>query len=127
MQNRDQHLLALRPQLGLSLEQSTEMERFQNETLRPVLKLQHDALLAFFIAHVRAHYGNSFEHMIPIDQQQFIAKTLRSDLVLRNQLIGMALGQFTLPELAFYTQHTDELRRRLTSLLVQRVQSVYAM
>ena len=41
-------LLQARPVLALDTQLTGEDEHFQNETLRPILKLQHDLLLAVY-------------------------------------------------------------------------------
>lgn len=125
MEQRDQKLLSLRPTLDLDSTGSGEMEFFQNGTLRPVLKMQHEVLLSFFKAYVKMQYGSGFEEKLQLEQRAFITNTLRTDVVLRNQLIGMVLGQFTLPEVEFYSSNTKDLRKRIGDLLVQRLHSAY--
>ena len=49
MESRDQFLLELRGEiLGIISSQSSADEKFQNETIRPILKLQNDLFLAVF-------------------------------------------------------------------------------
>ena len=50
MNERSLKLLELRPVVGAAriLPNMSEEERFQNQTLRPILKLQNDLLLASF-------------------------------------------------------------------------------
>ncbi len=88
--------------------------------------MQHEVILAVFKLHVKKNYGDAIESMNTFDQHAFIAKNLRSDLAVRNQLIGIVLGQFTLQEIETYFQDQEELRRRAINLIVQRIQSVYS-
>ena len=48
--DRSQKLLSIRPLISSAkiVQNMTEEERFQNQTLRPILKLQNDLLLASF-------------------------------------------------------------------------------
>ena len=46
--NRDQNVRSIRPELDLKNKNTLPIEKFQNETLRPILKLQHE-LTQFFI------------------------------------------------------------------------------
>ncbi|MGB0863248.1 MAG: hypothetical protein ACPGXZ_10035 [Saprospiraceae bacterium] len=49
--NRKNSILALRPALSLSTEHSSIQEKFQNNTLRPILKFQNDFLIKCFQNH----------------------------------------------------------------------------
>ncbi|MBF4984411.1 hypothetical protein FNJ87_08750, partial [Nonlabens mediterrranea] len=57
MNNRDEYLVALRPEIPnarVSDEMSID-EQFQNRTLRPIAKLQHDLLIAVFHNYIKKH------------------------------------------------------------------------
>ena len=57
METRDQNLLNLRPEIlsaKLSENMSSE-ERFQNTTLRPIIKLQQDLLILVFKNYINKH------------------------------------------------------------------------
>ncbi|GAK89105.1 hypothetical protein JCM19297_3629 [Nonlabens ulvanivorans] len=57
MNNRDEYLVALRPEIPnarVSDDMSVE-EQFQNRTLRPIAKLQHDLLIAVFHNYIKKH------------------------------------------------------------------------
>ena len=119
----EQSLLQLRPDLGLDSNHSGPEETFQNQTLRPVLKMQHDLLVRLFrpqISKQKVPYFNWTREV----QKEWVARTLRSDSSLRQMLVGIVIGHFTLDELDTYMESESNLRRRLISLLVQRLQSV---
>ena len=60
MENRDKFLLELRGQaIGAITNQSSADEKFQNETLRPILKLQNDLFVVVFKNYVQK-YKNDF-------------------------------------------------------------------
>jgi hypothetical protein len=42
---------------------------------------------------------------------------------LKNRLLGILIGHFTADEFVFFSQNEAELTRRMTDLLVQRLQS----
>jgi hypothetical protein len=100
MENRTEQLLDLRPQLNLEVKNSTEIEKFQNSTLRPILKFQHDLFILQF---------------------QYYIKT---DNHFKNELIGMVIGLFTSEELDFFRMNESELKRRISEMVIQRIQSV---
>ena len=58
-----------------------------------------------------------------LHQAEFIAHNVKSDLKLKNRLIGTIIGHFTTDEFAFFVENEAELLRRMTDLLVQRLQS----
>jgi hypothetical protein len=113
----DELLLALRPQVEVLPSFGSEVEAFQHQVLRPVLKLQNDLLREAFIAYVGAS-GLSLprERMARFVQEQF-----RRNLQLKELLGGMVCGMFTRSEHQFYLQHRAEVRKRINSLLLQRL------
>ena len=63
MNKRDVEIIALRPELpGVkTYDQMSDQEFFQNNTLRPILKLQNDLLLALFRHYIDKHKGVFYE------------------------------------------------------------------
>lgn len=55
MENRESNLLAMRPQLlnARVSENMTSDEQFQNGTIRPIVKLQGDLLIAVFKNYIK--------------------------------------------------------------------------
>ncbi|MEM9930137.1 MAG: hypothetical protein AAF840_09985 [Bacteroidota bacterium] len=116
--------IALRPQLHLA-PASSPAEKFQNETLRPIMKLQHDLLENVF----RAFLVKRKVKLEQLPTHQRFAKI--KDLVtrdhrLRDLLTGIALGQFTTTEMDWYLAHQGEVNRRLTNLLTERLTTVFS-
>ena len=125
---RDQNLILIRPQLNLpSLSSTTAplptLESFQNDSLRPILKMQHDLLLLIW----QNHLVKQLKNVVPMGTtrqiSEFIAQTVKSDMKLKNKLLGTLIGHFTLAEFAFFADNENELMRRMTDLLVQRLMS----
>ncbi len=121
--NRDQSLTELRPNLGLETAHSTPTEQFQNETLRPILKLQHELLLAVFRQHIAKH-PSAYERLSAAERTNWIARALQDDQRLRHRMAGLVIGQFTLTEWEQFAQNEPENMRRLIQMLIQRLQSV---
>jgi hypothetical protein len=122
---RDKDLVAIRPQLPLDNSQATPIELFQNETLRPILKLQHPLLQAIFEAYILQR-KSAFSTLNTLQKAAYIDHSIKNDIKFKNRLFGIIMGHFTLEEYHFFIENEQELSRRLTSLLVQRVQSVFA-
>lgn len=122
----DRHqLVTARPSIPTIIEENSvsRAERFQNQTLRPILKLQHDLLVALFRQYIRKRKNKFYE--LPTKQRpEYIEHSVRQDLKFKNLLLGTVIGQFTLEEYELFLKEEKELTRRITSLLVQRLQSV---
>jgi hypothetical protein len=117
---RDQGLVRLRPSLPIETGQQTDIERFQSETLRPVLKLQNPLILRIFrgyLQQTKAHLGQ----LSAEQRQAFIFNALAKDPALKHLLTGAVIGLLTDEELAFYEQHRAELARRLGQFLGKRI------
>ena len=86
------------------LESSSPQEIFQNQTLRPILKLQNDLYLSSF-ANYLVRQKIDFSSLSTFKKAAFITQSLQKDLVLKNTSIGITIGMFTLEELESY--HLD--------------------
>lgn len=125
MENRTTQLTQIRPMLDLA-EATTEIEQFQNGTLRPILKFQNPLILQLFRNFIAQRFRkkkNTFGGMDISDQNIFITKAMKTDIQLKNIFLGIVIGYFTVSELNFYHQNTSEVNRRITTLLIQRLQS----
>ena len=124
---RDTALLALRPQIPSDATTTSSAETFQNQALRPILKLQNDLLLSLFRHYLtkRKQVGPDarFAKMSVTEQEIYIDHTIRTDLKFRNLLVGTVIGQFTADEWTIFLADESELTRRLGNMLTQRIQS----
>lgn len=125
MKNRDKQLKAIRPTLDLS-PASHEIEQFQNKTLRPILKLQNELLLQLCRAQFVKRKGVFFNLESP-KRLIYIEEQVSKDQKFKQLLLGLLIGHFTIEELAFFQKEEAALRKRMTSLLIQRIQSQEAM
>ena len=116
--------LSLRPILDLAPAAAPE-EAFQNETLRPILKLQHDNLVAVFNLFLAKRKVNPAQ--LPAAARFAKVKELVTrDNRLRGLLFGMAIGHFTEPEMRYYLENDGAVNRRLTNLLTERLTGALA-
>jgi hypothetical protein len=124
MPDRDAALLALRPEIPAADPDAaaSEVEAFLHRTLRPVLKLQNDTVLALVAADL-AKRVPGFAGFAPDDRRARLAATLKKDSRLKRVLLGVVLGALTAEELAFALDHEAEVRRRVVALLAERVVS----
>lgn len=119
--SRDAALVAMRPHVPVEPTE-TDAERFLHATLRPVLKLQNEALLAL-VAHHVGSLVPGFAGLPPDDHRARLAAMLRKDSRLKRTLVGAVLGVLTADELALALRHEAETRRRIVTLLAERVAS----
>jgi len=122
MKNRDLAIRELRPGIAsISQESMTSVaEHFQNETLRPILKLQNDLLLDVFKHYIQKRKGGFYE--LPANKRPaWIEHNVRKDLKFRNFLTGLVAGHFTRQEWETYSAEEAELTRRTVDMIVQRL------
>lgn len=119
---RTQLIQSIRPDLDLDGSQSTPAEQFQNQTLRPILKFQHELLVAAFRAYIDKRHGVFFQ-MSAKDRVEWIKHSVQKDQSLRNTLTGMVIGHFSLEEWGSFQTNEAEHSRRLIQMLIQRLQS----
>ncbi|WP_375419032.1 hypothetical protein [uncultured Hymenobacter sp.] len=119
--DRDATLLSLRPAIAAELpaEADGTVGDFLHRTLRPVLKLQNDALLRAVAAFLRDHHV-PFAAAPPAEQARYLTELLGRNVKLRYTIVGLITAMFTGAEAAFYDQHRAELNRRLLELAQHR-------
>lgn len=123
MNERDTFLKEFRGQtIGSVTTQSTTEESFQNEVLRPILKLQNDLFVASFINYINRNKADFYNHSLD-KKQSVIENVIRKDIKFRNVLKGMVIGLFTAEEYAIYIQNTSNTNKRMMSMLVERLKS----
>lgn len=120
----DDARIALRPQLALAPAAAPD-EQFQNDTLRPIMKMQHDLLLAVFRMFL-AKRKVKLEQLPAKQRFAKIKELLTRDNRLRGLLFGIAIGQFTGEEMDYYLANDGNVNRRITNLIVERMTSVFA-
>ena len=123
MTDRDSALLALRPTIDADPDAAaTDIEAFLHRTLRPVLKLQNGTLLALVTADVTKRVSG-FAGLPDEARRARLAAAMKKDSRLKRVLLGVVLGMLTADELAFALEHHAEVRRRIVTLLAERIGS----
>ncbi len=123
MKTKDEAILELRESaIGIISEDSSAEERFQNQTLRPILKVQNELLLEVFINYAKIQKGVFFELSIS-KKQLYIENALQKDLKFSNSLKGMIIGLFTIAEYKEYSLNNSNINKRIGNLLMERFKS----
>ena len=116
--DRKTALLQMRPQiLNATVEQqTTDEERFQNLTLRPIIKLQRQLILDVFGNYIAKH-KNVFLELSPERRMDYIENAIHKDMKFRNSIKGMIIGHFTLNEFQDYRRNSSALNKRMMQLV----------
>ncbi|MBQ4915161.1 glyoxalase [Maribacter sp. MMG018] len=123
MNDRSQKLVQIRPDVSSAkiLPNMSSDERFQNETLRPILKLQNDLLLASFQNYIVK--GKNYFYNLDIENRlNYITNAIQKDIKYRNSLKGIIIGQFTLEEYESYIKNSSSLNKRMMNMVIKRLQ-----
>ncbi|MFQ5571917.1 MAG: hypothetical protein ACE5G0_19735 [Rhodothermales bacterium] len=118
--NRDAQLLTIRPESPAAIKETSALESFQNQTLWPILKLQHPLMLTLVSGYVRK-YCPTYAQLQHAEKRSFVHHVLRRDSRPQHMLVGMVVGHFTEYEFAFFEEHESEVRNRLVNLCIEMV------
>ena len=122
MSDRSPNLLQIRPQI-LSAKVNSSMsfdEQFQNRTLRPIIKLQNQLLVAAFQNYISKHKNKYYELSLE-NQLGYIENALQKDIKFRNSLKGMIIGQYTVEEYEIYIKNSSALNKRMMNMVIDRL------
>ena len=122
MSSRTNDLLSIRPTISSArvYEGMNSEERFQNQTLRPVIKMQNDLFVAVFQNYVAKHKNVFHELSLP-KKLAYIENAIHKDMKFRNSLKGMIIGQFTVDEYLVYIQNSSALNKRMMNIVKERL------
>jgi hypothetical protein len=123
MNDRHNDLLRIRPEIKKhqTFDSMSDEERFQNTTLRPILKLQQPLLVEAFVNYANKHKGVFYE--LSLDKRmQYVETALYKDQKFRNSIKGMLIGQFTVAEYHAYIKNSSQLNKRMMNLVITRLQ-----
>jgi hypothetical protein len=118
----DSNLKALRPKIETEDITTTEIEKFQNQVLRPILKFQHSLL------EIEVENNPLIEKLLMKElssiKKRLLIKGIISKPELKNQLLGQITGLLTNSEYQFYFSKKKEIDKRIFSMLMDRILSV---
>ncbi len=104
------------------LEASNAEEYFQNQTLRPILKLQNDIYLLLFSTYA-LRQNKDFASLSASKKRLFVEQSLQKDGVLKNTFIGITIGMFTAEELETYILDSKGYNKRIAAMVIERIRS----
>ena len=122
MNDRPNDLIKIRPILNLKKSsQITDEESFQNETLRPIIKLQSLILIETYKNYISKH-KNVFYELSNEKKLDYIENSINKNQKFRNLLKGMITGLFTIEEYHNYKKNSSSLNKRMMNIILKRLQ-----
>ncbi|HSQ45752.1 MAG TPA: hypothetical protein VLM44_02415 [Lutibacter sp.] len=98
----------------------TEVEIFQNKTLRPIIKMKHELLIAYFL-HFLSLQKFDFQDFSDLKKVEFIERAFLKDSLLRNEIKGIIIGHFTLDEFSIYKNFIKESNKRILTMVKEGI------
>ena len=123
METRDSLITSLRGEtIGSVNDSSSADEKFQNQTLRPILKIQNDLFIEVFKNHISKHKNDFYTYTVE-KKLLFIENSIQKDIKFRNALKGIVIGWFTIDEYDRYIKNSSSLNKRMMNMLIERLKS----
>ena len=107
-----------------TIENKNETESFQNTTLRPILKLQHELLIVFFENYVKRKKID-FQGLSSVKKNDLVATIFKNDTMFKTELMGMIIGHFTVSEFTVYQTISSDANKRIFAMVKERLLSVF--
>ncbi|APY07107.1 glyoxalase [Winogradskyella sp. J14-2] len=122
MSTRTDCLLSIRPVISSAKinDSMSSDELFQNRTLRPIIKMQHNLFIAVFKNYIAKRKNVFYELTLP-KQLSYIDNAIHKDMKFRNSVKGMIIGQFTEEEYAQYINNSSALNKRMMNIVKERL------
>ena len=106
--------------LDLVNEGTSEMEKSQNEVIRPIIKMQHNLLISFFKNYLQKRKID-FSVFPEKKKRSKISSVFKTDNNYKNITLGFVLGQFSMDEYKFYADYSSEINKRILQIIQQRI------
>lgn len=123
MTNRDHFITTLRGKtLGEINFQTSEEEFFQNQTLRPILKLQNELYIEVFKRYILKNKAPFNQYSVD-KKLAYIENSIFNDNKFRNLLVGTTIGLLKIEEYKMYSKNASALNKRIITMLIERLKS----
>ena len=113
----------IRPSIKkISSDSCSAEENFQNQTLRPILKLQNDLLIVRFHEQI-SNLKIDWKKQPQEEKKVIIDQLFKHNLQFKTSLIYLIAGQFTPTEFQFFFQYSKSLSKRICHMAKERIVS----
>jgi hypothetical protein len=119
---RDQAVHTLRSQIQYEAIQTNPHQIFQDNTLRPILKFQHQILLLIFNEFIEKNAFN-FQSLNVDQRNNTIEQIIKQNPSFQTLLKGIVIALFDTQEIEYWSQHKSEINKRIIQLAIKRIQT----
>ena len=105
---------------NLIKEDTSELEYFQNITIRPIIKMQHHLLILSLNNYLRKR-KISLENLSEIQIINKINSIINKDISYRNICLGFIIGHFSSKEYMYYINNSSEIHKRIIKIVQKRL------
>lgn len=119
--NRTRSITELRPVIKTALtDNNTSIEeRFQNNTLRPIIKFQHDIIIVI-IEELLNKFCKDFSELTFEKKTLKIESIFKTNSQLKNELRGIIAGLFSKEEYLIYNSIKNDINKRIIQIIKER-------
>ena len=105
--------------LNLVNKGTSDVEKFQNEVIRPIIKMQHQLLIIIFKDYLK---NRKIDFNVFSDDKKAakIKSILKTDTKFKTLILGTVVGQFSVVELDTYLRQTSEYNKRINQIVSNR-------
>ena len=104
---------------NLIKEGTSELEYFQNITIRPIIKMQHDLLILSLSNYLKKR-KIIIEGLSENQIKDKINAIINKDIQYRNICLGFIIGHFSSKEYTYYINHSSEINKRIIKIIQKR-------
>lgn len=122
LDKRDQAVKSIRPELPTNAGGGNLLNKFQNDTLHPILRFQDSIVFAQFKKYIQK-FKSAFNAYNQRAQRNYIQDVLINDPRIRNSLIATIVSMMTLEEYNFYCENKIKVNDQIISLVIERLQA----
>ncbi len=115
-------LIEIRPEIIIKNKDSSINEQFQNKTIRPILKLLNNTIIAFSKEFI-ASQEIKLENKSTIEIDKIIQTLYKKHPTFKVYLVGMVISYLSEQELTIYLQNQKEINKRINILMEERLRS----
>ncbi|WP_341906774.1 hypothetical protein [Fluviicola taffensis] len=99
---------------------STDLELFQNQYLRSILKYQNDHLI-LLVKDTFHQMNPNFLNLMEKERRQFMRQMIQNNQALRNQCIGLIVGFLESDQFSWYLKNKTSCNKRILQMVEKRV------
>ena len=121
---REQSILNIRPTVGFENIHSNPDQLFQDKTLRPILKFQHDVIMALFDDYLTIHRID-LKQITTAQRNEKIDQIIKQNQTLQALFKGIVIAFFNNKEIEFWKINKMAINKRIQQLLIKRIQSSF--